>query len=66
MSYLYGFFPVPREMFILMPRIWGGDGSSGAIQNPVLGGDPLFHLHGHDAGAITRRLRISCISSRWS
>ncbi len=46
MTYLYGFFPVPREMFILMPRIWGGDGSSGAIQNPVLVAIPCFIFMG--------------------
>ncbi|MEM7044653.1 MAG: TRAP transporter large permease subunit [Pseudomonadota bacterium] len=46
MSYLYGFLPVPREMFILMPRIWGGDGSSGAIQNPVLVAIPCFIFMG--------------------
>ncbi|MEZ5932349.1 MAG: TRAP transporter large permease subunit [Alphaproteobacteria bacterium] len=46
MTYLYGFFPVPKEMFILMPRIWGGDGSSGAIQNPVLVAIPCFIFMG--------------------
>ena len=46
MTYLYGWFPVPREMFILMPRIWGGDGSSGAIQNPVLVAIPCFIFMG--------------------
>ena len=46
MTYLWGFFPVPREMFILMPRIWGGDGSSGAIQNPVLVAIPCFIFMG--------------------
>jgi len=46
MSYLYDFFPVPREMFILMPRIWGGDGSSGAIQNPILVAIPCFIFMG--------------------
>ena len=46
MTYLYDFFPVPREMFILMPRIWGGDGSSGAIQNPILVAIPCFIFMG--------------------
>ena len=46
MTYLWGFFPVPKEMFILMPRIWGGDGSSGAIQNPVLVAIPCFIFMG--------------------
>ncbi|MGI9435012.1 MAG: TRAP transporter large permease [Geminicoccaceae bacterium] len=46
MIYLYDFFPVPKEMFILMPRIWGGDGSSGAIQNPVLVAIPCFIFMG--------------------
>jgi TRAP-type mannitol/chloroaromatic compound transport system permease large subunit len=46
MTYLWGFFPVPKEMFILMPRIWGGDGSSGAIQNPILVAIPCFIFMG--------------------
>ncbi len=46
MTYLGGFFPVPKEMFILMPRIWGGDGSSGAIQNPILVAIPCFIFMG--------------------
>ena len=37
--------PVPKEMFILMPRIWG-DGASGAIQNPVLVAIPCFIFMG--------------------
>ncbi len=46
MIFLYDVFPVPKEMFILMPRIWGGDGSSGAIQNPVLVAIPCFIFMG--------------------
>ena len=35
-----------REFFIILPRIWGGDGSSGAIQNPVLVAIPCFIFMG--------------------
>lgn len=34
------------EFFIIMPRMWGGDGSSGAIQNPVLVAIPCFIFMG--------------------
>ncbi|MGI9371090.1 MAG: TRAP transporter large permease [Hyphomicrobiales bacterium] len=34
------------EFFIILPRIWGGDGSSGAIQNPVLVAIPCFIFMG--------------------
>jgi TRAP-type mannitol/chloroaromatic compound transport system permease large subunit len=35
-----------NEFFIILPRIWGGDGSSGAIQNPVLVAIPCFIFMG--------------------
>ena len=35
-----------REFFIVLPRIWGGDGSSGAVQNPVLVAIPCFIFMG--------------------
>ena len=35
-----------REFFIILPRMWGGDGSSGAIQNPVLVAIPCFIFMG--------------------
>jgi len=34
------------EFFIVMPRIWGGDGSSGAVQNPILVAIPCFVFMG--------------------
>ena len=43
--YIFGVIPLPKEMFILMPRIWG-DGASGAIQNPVLVAIPCFIFMG--------------------
>ncbi|MGH1483987.1 MAG: TRAP transporter large permease [Geminicoccales bacterium] len=46
MIYLSGFIPVPKEMFIILPRMWGGDGSSGAIQNPILVAIPCFIFMG--------------------
>ncbi len=35
-----------NEFFIILPRIWGGDGSSGAVQNPVLVAIPCFIFMG--------------------
>ena len=35
-----------NEFFIVLPRIWGGDGSSGAVQNPVLVAIPCFIFMG--------------------
>jgi len=46
MIYLGGFFPVPKEMFIILPRMWGGDGASGAVQNPILVAIPCFIFMG--------------------
>ena len=49
---LFGFIGIAmdlidfREFFIVLPRIWGGDGSSGAIQNPVLVAIPCFIFMG--------------------
>ena len=34
------------EFFIILPRMWGGDGSSGAIQNPILVAIPCFIFMG--------------------
>ncbi len=35
-----------QEFFIILPRIWGGDGSSGAVQNPILVAIPCFIFMG--------------------
>jgi TRAP-type mannitol/chloroaromatic compound transport system permease large subunit len=49
---LFGFLGIAldlvsiKEFFIILPRMWGGDGASGAIQNPVLVAIPCFIFMG--------------------